>query len=204
MGRTHPDLPWCRYADDGLAHCRSEQEAQALKAELEARLVECGLQMHPTKSHIVYCKDSNRQGTYPNVSFDFLGYCFRPRRAENSRTTQVFCSFLPAVSRSALKSMQATIRDLNIRQQTHVSMADIARQLNPLLRGWIAYYGRYTRSALGPLLRYVNLTIQGWVMRKFKRYKGRKTRVGLLLARLACEGSGLFAHWNLDMHGSFA
>jgi RNA-directed DNA polymerase len=82
MGRTHPDIPWCRYADDGLVHCRTEQEAQVLMADLQARLAACGLEMHPTKTKIVYCKDSNRKGNYPNVSFDFLGYCFRPRRAE--------------------------------------------------------------------------------------------------------------------------
>ncbi|MGX5845430.1 reverse transcriptase domain-containing protein, partial [Mesorhizobium sp. ArgA1] len=74
------DLPWCRYADDGLVHCRSEQQAEALKAKLGSRLVACGLQMHPTKTKIVYCKDQRRRGTYPNVVFDFLGYQFRPRR----------------------------------------------------------------------------------------------------------------------------
>ena len=137
MGRTHPDIPWCRYADDGLVHCRTEQEAQAVMADLQARLATCGLEMHPTKTKIVYCKDNNREGSYPNVSFDFLGYCFRPRRAENSRTKQVFCNFLPAVSQSALVSMRATVRDLDIRRRTQVSTADIARQLNPLLRGWI-------------------------------------------------------------------
>ena len=84
MARTHPDLPWCRYADDGLVHCRSEQEAQALKAELQARLAECGLELHPTKTKIVYCKDGKRRGTYPNVKFDFLGYCFRPRLVRTS------------------------------------------------------------------------------------------------------------------------
>src|SRR5882757_7985413 len=90
MARTHPDLLWCRYADDGLVHCRSEQEAQALRDELQARLAECRLEMHPTKTKIVYCKDGKRQGTYPNVTFDFLGYCFRPRRAKNMRTAKVF------------------------------------------------------------------------------------------------------------------
>src|SRR2546427_9921408 len=79
MVRTHPDLPWCRYADDGLVHCRSEQEAQALKVELQARLAECRLELHPTKTKVVYCKDRSRRGAYPNVQFDFLGYCFRPR-----------------------------------------------------------------------------------------------------------------------------
>jgi RNA-directed DNA polymerase len=204
MVREHPDLPWCRYADDGLAHCRTEQEALALKADLQARLAECGLEMHATKSKIAYCKDSNRRGEYPNVSFDFLGYCFRPRRAENSRTTQVFCNFLPAVSPSALKSMQETIRDLDIRRRTHVSMADIARQLNPLLRGWITYYGRYTRSALSPLLRYVNQTLRAWLMRKFKRFKGHKTKAGQLIERLSRESSDLFAHWKIGLRGSLA
>src|SRR6201987_5097388 len=102
MGRAHPDLPWCRYADDGLVHCRSEQEAEAVKAQLETRLVGCGLEMHPTKTRIVYCKDSRRQGSYSNVKFDFLGYCFRPRRAKNSQDTSVLCSFLPGASVSGL------------------------------------------------------------------------------------------------------
>src|ERR1700757_1135371 len=119
MARTHPDLPWCRYADDGLVHCRNEQEAQTLKAELQARLAECRLEMHPTKTKIVYCKDEQRKGTYPNVGFDFLGYGFRPRLVRSSRNGELFCSFTPAVSSSALKAMRATIRDLNIRQRTH-------------------------------------------------------------------------------------
>jgi len=204
MGRTHPDIPWCRYADDGLVHCRTEQEAQAVMADLQARLAACGLEMHPTKTKIVYCKDNNRKGNYPNVSFDFLGYCFRPRRAENARTKQVFCNFLPAISRSALESMRATVRDLDIRRQTHVSMDDIARQLNPLLRGWIEYYGRYMPSALGPFLQYVNQTLQAWVMRKFKSLKGHKTRARLFLTRLAGECPGFFAHWKPGRTGSFA
>lgn len=204
MVRTHPDLLWCRYADDGLVHCSSEQEAQAVMAQLHARLAECRLELHPTKTKIVYCKDGKRQGGYPNVTFDFLGYCFRPRRAKNMRTATVFCSFLPAVSPSALNSMRATIRALGIRRRTHVSLADIARQLNPLLRGWIDYYGRYSRTALGPILRYVHQTIQAWLMRKFKRFMGHKTKAGRLLERLSREHPGLFAHWKVGLRGSFA
>jgi len=98
--------------------------------------------------------------------FDFLGYCFRPRTAENKRSGKLFCSFSPAVSPSALKSMKETIRDLEIRRRTDVSMVDIARKINPLLRGWIEYYGRYTPSAITPLLLYVNQTLCAWVMRK--------------------------------------
>ena len=116
MKRTHPDLPWCRYADDGLVHCRTEQEAEALKAELQARLEACRLQMHPTKTKIVYCKDGKRRGRYPNVTLDFLGYQFRPRVVRNSRNGELFCSFTPAVSPSALRAIRSTIRDLNIRR----------------------------------------------------------------------------------------
>ena len=169
MARTHPDLPWCRYADDGLVHCRTKQEAEALKAELQARLAECHLEMHPTKTKVVYCKDGKRKGKYPNVKFDFLGYCFRPRLALNSRDKTLFRSFNPAVSPSAMKAMRDAIRDLNLWHQTQLTLQDIARKLNPLLRGWLEYYGRYARSALYPVFRYVNLKIRAWVMRKFKR-----------------------------------
>ena len=204
MGRTHPGLPWCRYADDGLVHCRTEQEAQALRAELQARLAECRLEMHPTKTKIVYCKDGKRKGAYPNVKFDFLGYCFRPRLVRRVRDKQLFCGFNPAVSVSAMKAMRTTIRELNIRRQTQLSLAAIAQQLNPLLRGWIEYYGRYAPSALYPLLRYVNQTLLAWVMRKFKRFKGHKIRASQFLQRLAMERADLFAHWRIGMIGTFA
>jgi RNA-directed DNA polymerase len=204
MKRTHPDLPWCRYADDGLVHCRTEQEAEALKAELRARLTECHLELHPTKTKIVYCRDGKRKGTYPNVKFDFLGYCFRPRWVKKSRDNSMFCGFNPAVSPSALKTMRSTIRDLNIRRQTQLSLADIARTLNPLVRGWIEYYGRYAPSALSPMLRYVNQTLVRWAMRKFKRFKAHKIRASHFLQKLVREKASLFVHWRIGMTGTFA
>jgi RNA-directed DNA polymerase len=204
MARTHPDLPWCRYADDGLVHCRNEQEAQTLKAELQARLAECRLELHPAKTKIVYCKDRNRTGAYPNVQFDFLGYCFRPRMVRRSRDNKLFCGFNPAVSSSALKAMRTTIRELDFRHLTQLSLVDIARRLNPLLRGWIEYYGRYASSALYPLLRYVNQTLLAWMMRKFKRFAAHKIRAGRFLERLAREYADLFVHWRLGMTGTFA
>jgi RNA-directed DNA polymerase len=203
MARTHPDLRWCRYADDGLVHCRSEHEAIALKAELHARLAACGLELHPTKTKIVYCKDGKRKATYPNVKFDFLGYCFRPRLVLRRRDNALFCGFNPAVSVSALKAMRSAIRELDLRRRTQRSLADIAQQLNPLLRGWIAYYGRYAPSALAPLLRYVNMTLLAWAMRKFKRFKAHKVRAGRFLQRLAVERPDLFVHWQLGMRGVF-
>jgi RNA-directed DNA polymerase len=204
MARTHPDLPWCRYADDGLVHCRTEKEAEAVKAELQARLGECHLEMHPTKTKIVYCRDGKRRGKYSNIKFDFLGYCFRPRLVRRFRDNSLFAGFNPAVSPSALKAMRETIRDLNIRRQTQRSLQDIAQQLNPLLRGWIAYYGRYAPSALYPLLRYVNQTLVAWAMRKFKRFKHHKIQASQFLQRLATECVDLFAHWQIGMTGVFA
>jgi RNA-directed DNA polymerase len=204
MVRTHPNLPWCRYADDGLIHCRSEQEARALMAELQTRFAECRLEMHPTKTKIVYCKDGKRKGKFPNVQFDFLGYCFRPRLVRCFRDNSLFCGFNPAVSKLAMKAMRQAIRDLNFRHQTQLSMDEISRRLNPLLRGWIEYYGRYAPSALYPLLRYVNQALLAWVMRTFKRFKGHTVRASQFLRQLAKERADLFVHWNLGMTGAFA
>jgi Group II intron, maturase-specific domain/Reverse transcriptase (RNA-dependent DNA polymerase) len=192
------------YADDGLVHCRNEQEAQALKAELQARLAECHLEMHPTKTKVVYCKDGKRKGKYPNIQFDFLGYCFRPRLVRRSQDGTLFWGFNPAVSVSALKAMRATIRELDLRHRTQLSLGDIAQQINPLLRGWIEYYGRYAPSALKPMLRYVNQTLLAWAIRKFKRFTAHKVRASHFLQRLTRENAKLFVHWRLGMTGTFA
>ena len=204
MKRTHPDLPWCRYADDGLVHCRTEKEAEALKAELQTRLAECQLEMHPIKTRIVHCKVTNRRRAYQNVKFDFLGYCFRPRRVMRPSDRKVVGGFTPAVSPAALKAMRATIRDLKIRRQTQRTLGDVAQMLNPLLRGWIEYYGRYTPSALYPLFRYVNVTLLAWAQRKFKRFKAHKVRATYFLIKLAQTRAELFVHWQYGMRGGFA
>jgi RNA-directed DNA polymerase len=204
MARTHPELPWCRYADDGLVHCRSEQEAEAIKAELQARLAECHLEMHPTKTKIVYCKDGRRKGKYPNRSFDFLGYCFRPRLVKNSRRGTLFWSFTPAVSRAALTEMRQKIRETNFRNRTQIALGDIARGLNPLLRGWVEYYGRYNPSALYPVFRQVNRTLVAWAMRKYKHLAGHRTRASLFLESIAEKNPRLFAHWQKGTVGGFA
>ena len=204
MARTHPDLPWCRYADDGLVHCRTEREAKAMMSALQARLAECRLELHPTKTKIVYCKDGKRKRAHPTVTFDFLGFCFRPRQVKRARDGKLFCGFNPAVSPAALKSMRATIKELGIRRRTEVTLADIARRINPLLRGWINYYGRFAPSALAPLLRYVNQTLRAWAMRKFKRFKAHKVRAGRFLESLSRTNAKLFVHWRIGMVGTFA
>ena len=191
-GTSRP--PWCRYADDGLVHCRTEQEAEAVKAALQARLAECQLEMHPSKTKIVYCKTERRKGSYPNVTFDFLGYCFRPRSAMNARSgrslpaTSVRRSVPQHSTKCARQSgTWASGEELRCRWRTSL------RTLNPLLRGWERYYGRYTSSALGPLYRYVNQTLAAWARRKFKRFKGSRTQAGCFLQKLAQDKTDLCA-----------
>ena len=150
--------------------------------------------MHPTKTKIVYCRDSKRRGPYPNVTLDFLGYAFRPRTVWGTQSGRLFCGFTPAVSSSALHAMRETIRDLHIRKQTQLSLDGIARLLNPLLRGWIGYYGRYAPTELLPLHRYVNQTLRAWALRKFKRFRRRKTRAGHFLQELAAKQPALRAN----------
>jgi group II intron reverse transcriptase/maturase len=203
MARTFPNLPWCRYADDGLVHCRSEKEACALRDALAARLAACGLEMHPTKTKVVYCGDHRRRRNYEEVSFDFLGFCFRPRSVKGP-SQKMFCGFTPAVSKSALNAMREAIRGLHIRTRTEVTLDDIAREINPMVRGWIAYYGRYTRSALYPMARHINQTLAVWMKRKYKRFHRRLGRARLFLQKIARENRRLFVHWQIGDGGVLA
>src|SRR4051812_50147704 len=109
MARVYPDLRFERYADDALVHCRSEAEARSVLEAIRGRLADCGLELHPTKTRIVYCKDDDRPGTHEHIAFDFLGYTFQPRRAKN-RWGRYFVSFLPAISTKAATAIRRTIR----------------------------------------------------------------------------------------------
>ena len=204
MERELPELPWCRYADDGLVHCRTLDEAEAVKAKLQERLAECGLEMHPTKTRIVYCKDGKRKGKYSNMTFDFLGYTFRPRCVVNSRDNGCFTSFTPAVSSKALHAMRKEIKALRFRQQTQMDLADIRRAINPIIKGWMQYYGRYRPSGMCSLYHYINQTLVGWARRKYKHLKGSRTRAQIFLARLCVKNSRLFVHWHDSSCGAFA
>lgn len=204
MERTFPGVLWCRYADDGLVHCKTEQEAQAIKAALTARLKECGLELHPDKTRIVYCKDGSRKGCYPNTKFDFLGYTFRPRAVKNRKRNSIFVSFTPAASSTALKTMRQTTRRLNYRNRSDLSLEDISRLHNPVLRGWLEYYGRFCPSALHPVLRHFNRTLVAWARQKYKRLQRHKMRASLFIKRIAQRQPHLFIHWQRGMALGFA
>ncbi|WAK04439.1 group II intron reverse transcriptase/maturase [Methylobacter sp. YRD-M1] len=200
----YPNMLWCRYADDGLVHCRSEMEAKQMMAILEQRFKACGLELHPLKTKIVYCKDGSRKGRYENTAFDFLGYTFRPRLCKNRKRNSLFVSFTPAVSKVALKSMRLKIRKLRIRMRTELSIEQLAQWLNPIINGWLGYYGRYCRSALYEMCRHINKALVRWARRKFKTLRRHKTRAAQFLENIADHCPNLFAHWRVGMIGAFA
>jgi RNA-directed DNA polymerase len=150
MRVNHPRTPFARYADDIIVHCRTEAQARVMLRVIERRLARCKLQLHPDKTEIVYCKDAKRPASYGHERFNFLGYSFRP---QDCRGRNYFVGFNPAVSKSALKAMSATIRSWKLQLWSSSSLEDIARRINPAIRGWLNYYGRYYKSATRPILR---------------------------------------------------
>ena len=194
MQRCHPDKPWCRYADDGLIHCETEEQAQKLLDDLRLRFKECGLELHPDKTRIIYCKDGKRKDKHANISFDFLGYTFRGRRAKR-KDGIVFLNFTPAVSRTALKAMRKKTRKLNWRNRSDMSLEEIAEQYNPVLQGWLNYYGAYYRSAINPVWEHFNMTLIAWAMKKYKKLKGRKNKAIEFIKDIARKEPRLFVHW---------
>jgi RNA-directed DNA polymerase len=202
MRRAFPSVPFERYADDVVVHCTSRAQAQRVQAAIAQRLVACGLQLHPDKTRIVYCKDSGRRGSHEHESFDFLGYTFRPRKAKD-RHGQYFVSFLPAISDSAAKAKRQEIRRWRMHRWTTSDLRSIADTINPIVRGWINYYGRFYRSRLAStVLRQINEYLIRWAMRKYKRLRFSPRKAARFLARIARSDPDLFAHWRLLRLGS--
>ncbi len=198
MEQNHPDVPFERYADDVAIHCRTEAQAQEVRQAVIQRLARCRLEVHPGKTKVVYCRDSNRRDRYPEVSFDFLGYTFKPRRARNRRG-RLFTSFSPAVSDKAAKAMRRTMRrSWRIARRTDKDLTDLANMFNPIMRSWIAYYGRFYRSALVPVFRPLDYALVCWSMRKYKkRFAGHQRRASRWLQGIARRDPALFAHWEI-------
>jgi len=200
MSQNHPRSPWCRYADDGICHCKTRVQAQELLDSLKQRFIECKLEIHPDKTKIVYCKSYQHKGKIAeHNSFVFLGYEFRARRAENTKTREIFTSFLPAISPKAKESITARIRELNIRNRCELSLKQIATMLNPVLRGWINYYGKYTRSALNEVFQRINGTLTKWSMKKYEKLRHKKTRAAKFMEETAQKHPYLFAHWKIGI-----
>lgn len=198
MARDMRSVRFCRYADDGVIHCKSLEQAKLVMRKLKQRLSECRLDMHPEKSRIVYCWDVNRQETFPVTQFTFLGYTFRPRKAVD-KYGRVYVNFVPAVSREALICMRQTVRGWHLQLKCDKSLEDLSNMFNPVLRGWANYYGRFHASAMRPLWRNVNDYLSRWLMRKRKCLARHRIRAFRELGRLASASPRAFVHWEMGI-----
>jgi RNA-directed DNA polymerase len=194
--REFPAVPFERYADDVILHCKSKAQAQIVRDAIIERLARLGLELNLDKTRIVYCKDSNRTGSHEHERFDFLGYTFRPRLARSKAGVR-FVSFLPAIADDAAKEMRRTIGRWRLHLWSGQNLADLAQEINSTVRGWINYYGRFYRTELIRTLQLINEYLVRWAMRKYTRLRRHPTRTWRFLAAIATREPGLFAHWML-------
>jgi len=199
MRRSFPSVLFERYADDAVVHCTSREQAAEVEEAIRDRFSQCGLELHPKKTRIVYCKDDDRRGKHEHVAFDFLGYTFQPRRAKN-RHGKFFVSFLPAISTRSAMMIRATIRQWRMASiRSNQRLEDLARLVNPSVRGWMNYYGRFYRSKCVQVLRHLNEAIAGWARRKYKRLRRRERASRHWLGGIARRDPNLFVLWQLGV-----
>jgi RNA-directed DNA polymerase len=193
LAREFPDVEFERYADDAVVHCVTEQRARQVMDALSARMEEVGLLLHPTKTKIVYCKDKVRPGSYEHTEFTFLGFEFRARAAK-AKNGGAFSSFLPAVSPHVLKEMGRQLRRWRIHGRTRLDLNELAAAINPIVAGWMNYYGRFYRSQLHPFLTRINTYLMRWARKKYKRLRSFK-RFRAWWLGIVDRAPRLFAHW---------
>ena len=195
MVREFPGVPFERYADDAVIHCVSERQARQVREALASRLVEVGLELHPDKTRIVYCKDSNRRGTYEHVSFTFCGYTLRPRKTANKSRGVTFTGFLPAVSPGKLTAMSRRAASWRLHRRVNLTLDDLAAEVNPVLRGWLAYYAAFYPDAVTPLCHRIDLHLVRWARWKYKRLERSGPRARAWLRGVRSRDPELFVHW---------
>lgn len=190
-----PEIGFERYADDIICHCSSDIQARRLEQELSERFSTCGLSLHPDKTKIVHCKSSYFKQEYPVISFDFLGFTFRPRRTR-SRLKNMMVGFTPAISRKSAKRIREAIRSWGLSKKQAIGLDVLAKAVNPKVQGWINYYGKFGIAELRRILFHLDEHIIRWARRKYKRLKRRRRAIRWL--RFVRKASPmLFAHWRL-------
>jgi RNA-directed DNA polymerase len=199
MARELPDVPFERFVDDVIVHCVSEQQARRVKDAISSRLAECGgLRLHPDKTRIVYCKTSARHGRHEQVSFDFLGYTFKPRPAKRKDGT-MFTTFTPAISGKSAKAVRQEIRRMRFHLRSDLSFEDIAKMINTKAGPWAAYYGRFRPSETASVLFHIDRYLVRWATRKYKHLRRAPRRAGRVLAEIKKSRPGLLAHWRWEL-----
>lgn len=193
MGREFPTIPFERYVDDAVVHCVSRGQANYLLGRIRERFTQVGLTLHPTKTRIVYCKDERRTRDHEHTAFDFLGFTFRARGARRKNGT-IFASFMPAVSKNALNTMSAVVRSWRLHRRTGSQLADLASMVNPIIRGWMNYYGAFYRTALYRLWARINGYLLRWIRRKYDRLRPF-TKAKTAWRRITRKAPTMFAHW---------
>lgn len=194
LAERFPGCPFERYADDAVVHCRTLQQAREVLAALSARMEQAGLRLHPDKTTIVYCRDDNRRQPWDGPEkFTFLGYDFRARSQRNKHG-RLFTGFAPAISDDARAAKGDIARSWKLARKTTLTLAGLRAWINPVIRGWMNYYGRFNRSQLYPLLARVNHYIQQWLRKKYKRLRNLKA-LRAAWKRITGQYPGTFAHW---------
>jgi RNA-directed DNA polymerase len=201
MAREYPGIRFERYADDAVVHCVTERQARNLVAAIGDRMEQVGLRLHPGKTKIVYCKDQKRRLDYNGpTAFTFLGFTFRARTAR-AKSGALFASFQPAISNDARNKIGEQIRRWRLHRRIGLTFAEIARLINPVVRGWMQYYGAFYRSELYPLLSRINAYLMRWIRKKYKRLR-TTTKAAACWQRITRQYPRLFAHWAW-VHGSW-
>jgi len=194
MQQKHPYTPFVRYCDDAVVHCTSKVQAHWKLVAIGKRLQECGLKLNLEKSSIVYCQKDNRREAHARTQFTFLGYTFKPRGARDCNG-QMSQNYLPGVSLEATKKMLRTIKSWKLSRQTPATLAELAGRYNPILRGWLNYYGYFYKSALLSVFDRFEAALARWVRRKYKKLARHEGRSYEWLWRVGCRQPGLFVHW---------
>ena len=197
MSKEFPNINWVRYADDGCLNCVSLKQAKYMIKVLDKRFKLFGLELNLDKTKIVYCKDDDRRGNYENISFDFLGYTFKPRGAKNKQG-KYFTSYLPAISDKAQKAIRKEVRSWKLQIKVDKTLEDISRMFNSKIQGWINYYTHYYKSEIYDTLKYINRCLTKWVRSKYKKKNSSRKAVNWLTG-IAKREPKLFAQWKLGI-----
>lgn len=194
---NHSHIKYERYADDIVVHCRSRVEAEELLVKLKARLLSLKLSVNEAKTKIVYCKRGTRKENFPEISFTFLGHHFRPYKAR-TRSGKYFLSFGPQIGARAAKKIVSELRGMQLHRKTGTTLNELAEELNPKLRGWINYYGKYGGRKFKYVLNLLNIRLLKWVRWRYK-LKGRTGKIIEKLKLYYKRSPNLFAHWQIGI-----